>query len=114
MRIGVPRETADGEARVALVPEVVGRLTGAGHQVLVERSAGEQALIPDSAYEASGATMVGPGDPFGAQLVVKVGAPSDEEIARLTPDTVLIGFLAPLNPGGTIPAIAASGATAFA
>ncbi len=114
MRIGVPRETAGGEARVALVPEVVGKLTGAGHEVLVERSAGEGALIPDSDYEASGATLVGPGEPFGAQLVVKVAPPAEEEIARLNTETVLIGFLAPLNPGGTIPAIAASGATAFA
>ncbi len=114
MRIGVPRETATGESRVALVPEVVRRLTSGGHEVLVERGAGEGALIPDSEYEDAGANLVGPGDPFGAQVVVKVAAPSEQEIARLSSETVLIGFLAPLNPGPTIPAIAATGATAFA
>jgi len=114
MEIGVPRETTTGELRVALVPEVVRRLTAAGQTVLVERGAGEGALIPDSEYEDAGATLVGTGDPFAAAVVVKVAAPAEDEIARLTPDTVLIGFLAPLNPGGTIPAIAATGATAFA
>ena len=114
MRIGVPRETATGELRVAMVPEVVRKLTTAGHELLVERGAGEGALIADSEFEEAGATLVGAGEPFGAQLVVKVGAPSQAEISRLTGESVLIGFLAPLNPGPTVPAIAASGATAFA
>ena len=59
MRIGVPRETAAGERRVALVPEVVGKLAPAGFEVLVERGAGEAASFPDAAYEEAGARLVG-------------------------------------------------------
>ena len=55
MRIGVPRETAAGERRVALVPEVVGKLAPAGFEVLVQRGAGEAASFPDAAYEEAGA-----------------------------------------------------------
>ena len=67
---------------MALVPEVVRKLTGAGHEVLVERGAGEGALIPDSEYEDAGATLVGPGEPFDAQVVVKVAR---AERARRSP-----------------------------
>ena len=52
MRIGVPKETAEGERRVALVPEVVRKLAGGGHEVVVEAGAGEQALLPDALYTA--------------------------------------------------------------
>ena len=114
MRIGVPKEEEPGELRVALVPEVVRKLTGAGHEVLVERGGGDGALIPDSDYQEAGATLVDKGEPFGAEVVVKVSAPNEQEIGSLTADTVLVGFLAPLNPGNTIPAIARTGATAFA
>ena len=57
MRIGVPKETAEGERRVALVPEVVRKLTGGdgGLEVIVERGAGAGALIPDALYEEAGA-----------------------------------------------------------
>jgi NAD(P) transhydrogenase subunit alpha len=114
MKIGVPKETAAGERRVAMVPEVVGKLVKAGHEVLVERSAGEAALIPDGAFEEAGARLVGSGDPFAAEVVVKVAAPSEEEVGRLGSDTTLIGFLAPLTNGEGISAIAKTGATSFA
>lgn len=115
MQIGVPKETADGERRVALVPEVVGKLVGAGHQVLVQRGAGDGALIPDAHYEQAGARLVeSPAEALGAELVVKVAPPSAEEVAMLRADGVLIGFLAPLSAGGSIPAIAARGVTSFA
>jgi NAD(P) transhydrogenase subunit alpha len=114
MKIGVPKETAAGERRVAMVPEVVGKLTKAGHEVLVERGAGEAALIPDGAFEEAGARLVGAGDPFDADVVVKVAAPSDEEVGRLGSQTTLIGFLAPLTNGEGISAIAKTGATSFA
>jgi NAD(P) transhydrogenase subunit alpha len=55
MKIGVPKETAAGERRVALVPEVVRRLTGAGHEVIVEPGAGTAAEIPDDAFTEAGA-----------------------------------------------------------
>jgi NAD(P) transhydrogenase subunit alpha len=94
MRIGVPKETAEDERRVALVPEVVRKLAGGGHEVVVEAGAGEQALIPDALYTDAGATI---GDPYGAEVVVRVAVPSDDEVARLKSGQILIGFLAPLT-----------------
>jgi NAD(P) transhydrogenase subunit alpha len=114
MQIGVPKETAAGERRVAMVPEVVGKLTKAGHEVLVEQGAGEAALIPDPAYREAGAALVGSGDPFEAEMVVKVAAPTEEEVGRLSSQSTLIGFLAPLTNGAGIGAIAKTGATSFA
>jgi NAD(P) transhydrogenase subunit alpha len=94
MRIGVPKETADGERRVALVPDVVRKLTGAGHEVTVEAGAGEPALLPDSLYTDAGAAI---GDPYGADVIVRVAVPSEDEVARLRSGQILIGFLAPLT-----------------
>jgi NAD(P) transhydrogenase subunit alpha len=108
MRIGVPKETAEGERRVAVVPDVVRRLATAGHEVVVEPGAGAAAGVLDDDFTAAGATL---GDPWGAQVIARV-APA--EPGGLTPDHVLIGFLAPLTNGDGVKAIAASGATAFA
>jgi NAD(P) transhydrogenase subunit alpha len=115
MQIGVPKETAEGERRVALVPDVVRKLAGQDQAVLVERGAGSGALIPDEQYEQAGGQLVaGPGEAFGADVVVKVAPPNPEEVGRLDSDKVLIGFLAPLTNGETIRAIAQTGATSFA
>ena len=94
MRIGVPKETAEGERRVALVPEVVRKLAGGGHEIVVEAGAGEQALLPDALYTDAGAQI---GDPYGADVVVRVAVPSDEDVAKLRDGQILIGFLAPLT-----------------
>src|SRR5256712_1161364 len=94
MRIGVPKETAPGERRVALVPETVSRLAKSGNTVVVERGAGEASSFPDRLYADAGAAI---GDPYAAELVVKVQKPSDDELARLREDTVLIAFLQPLT-----------------
>ena len=116
MKIGVPKETADGERRVALVPEVITRLSGdGGQQVIVERGAGAGALIPDEAFADAGAELVDdPSQTLRADLVVKVAAPNEAEIAQLGSETVLIGFLGPLTNGEGIKAIARTGATSFA
>jgi NAD(P) transhydrogenase subunit alpha len=122
MQIGVPKETADGERRVALVPDVVRKLTAAAgdqdaaqNEVIVERGAGDGALIPDSQYEEAGAKLApGPDEIYGAQMVVKVAPPSPDEIARLSEGAVLIGFLQPLTNADGIRAIAQTGATSFA
>jgi H+-translocating NAD(P) transhydrogenase subunit alpha len=116
MKIGVPKETADGERRVALVPEVIKRLSGdGGQQVIVERGAGAGALIPDEAFADAGAELVDdPSQTLGADLVVKVAAPNEAEIAQLRSETVLIGFLGPLTNAEGIKAIAQTGATSFA
>src|SRR5207247_8327230 len=89
MRIGVVRETAPGERRVALVPETVGRLAKSGNEVIVERGAGEASSFPDRMYTEAGGTI---GDAWDAELVLKVAKPSDEELARLRQGAVLIAF----------------------
>src|SRR6266550_102917 len=94
MRIGVVRETAPGERRVALVPETVGRLAKSGNEVIVERGAGEASSFPDRMYTEAGGTI---GDAWDAELVLKVAKPSDEELARLRQGAVLIAFLSPLT-----------------
>ncbi len=114
MKIGVPKETAEGERRVALVPDAVRKLSQQGLEVLVQRGAGEGALIADSQFEQAGATLADEHEAFSAQIVVKVAPPSPEQIARLGGDSVLIGFLAPLAGGETVRAIAQTGATSFA
>jgi NAD(P) transhydrogenase subunit alpha len=114
MKIGVPTETAGGERRVALVPEVVRKLSGQGHEVLVERGAGAGALIPDEAFEEAGGKLSDAAAVWGADVVVKVAPPSAQETARLGSEQVLIGFLAPLTNGEGVRALAASGVTSFA
>jgi NAD(P) transhydrogenase subunit alpha len=116
MRIGVPKETAEGERRVALVPEVIGRLLGSESiQVLIERGAGAGAVIPDEAYAEAGARVVDDAaEALGADVVLKVAPPSAEEIARLGSSTVLLGFLAPLTNSVGVRALADAGVTSFA
>jgi NAD(P) transhydrogenase subunit alpha len=115
MKIGVPKETAEGENRVALVPEVVRKLTGQEHEVIVERGAGAGALLPDEQFEEAGAVMTEDAAAiYEADVVVKVAAPNDEETGRLKSDSVLIAFLGPLTNGDGIRAIAQTGATSFA
>jgi NAD(P) transhydrogenase subunit alpha len=102
---------------VALVPEVVRKLTGGdgGLEVVVERGAAASALIPDAHYEEAGARMVDDaGAAYDADVVVKVAPPSPDEIGRLRSDSVLIGFLQPLTAGEAVRAIAQTGATSFA
>ena len=115
MRVGVPKETAQREKRVALVPEVVRKLTQGDHEVLVEAGAGQAALIPDALFEEAGARIVADTDDvWGADVVVKVAPPSPEEIGRLGSRSVLIGFLSPLTAPDTVRALADAGVTAFA
>jgi H+-translocating NAD(P) transhydrogenase subunit alpha len=111
VRIGVPRETRDRETRVAATPATVIGLTNLGWSVTVEPGAGERASFPDDAYRDAGAEL---GDPWGADVVAKVAAPSEAETANLSAESVLVGFLAPLTNGPGIAAIARTGATAFA
>jgi H+-translocating NAD(P) transhydrogenase subunit alpha len=122
MKIGVPKETAEGERRVALVPEVVRKLSaglsgdaGSAVDVLVQRGAGEGALIPDAAFEDAGAQLVQEAAAaLETDVVVKVAAPTAEETAHLGPGSVLIAFLGPLTNGEGVRAIAQTGATSFA
>ncbi|HEY2317463.1 MAG TPA: Re/Si-specific NAD(P)(+) transhydrogenase subunit alpha [Solirubrobacteraceae bacterium] len=115
MRIGLPRETTEGERRVALVPDTVRKLTGQGHEVVVELGAGAGALLADSQYEEAGARVVAdPAAVYECDVVVKVAPPTTEEIGHLRPAAVLIGFLAPLSNAEGVRAVARTGATSFA
>jgi proton-translocating NAD(P)+ transhydrogenase subunit alpha len=111
MRVGIPRETTQGERRVALVPDTVGKLAAGGFDLVVETGAGAAASFPDEAYTDAGATV---GDPWSADGVVKVRKPSAEELGRLRDGQLLIGFLEPLSDPAGIEALAGRGATAFA
>src|SRR5262245_9706990 len=111
MRIGVPRETAEGERRVALVPEVDAKLVEAGHEIVVEGGAGSSASFADDAFTEAGATI---GNPWDADAVVKVQKPTAEEAAKLHSGAVLIGFLQPLTDKEGIDRLAAQGVVAFA
>jgi proton-translocating NAD(P)+ transhydrogenase subunit alpha len=111
MNVSVPKETAAGERRVALVPEVVDRLAKSGIEVVVEAGAGAGAHQPDSAYESAGATI---GDGYSGDVVAKVAPPSTEEIGRLRRGGVLVGFLQPLTAADTVRALADAEVTSFA
>ncbi|MFC0452292.1 NAD(P) transhydrogenase subunit alpha [Rhodococcus jostii] len=110
-RVGVVRERNDGERRVALVPKIVASLTGKGVNVVIESGAGLGALIPDKLYTDAGATV---GDPWSADVVVKVAPPSDAEIGKLSTGQTLIGFCAPHNADNKIEVLKSAGVRAFA
>jgi NAD(P) transhydrogenase subunit alpha len=115
MRIGVRKETAADEHRVALVPEVVGKLKAKGLDVLVEAGAGAGALLPDDAFAEAGAELTGDiGQIWASDVVLAISPPDAEAIGRLGSGSILIGFLAPLSSPETTRALAAAGATAFA
>ncbi len=115
MRVAVPREAAPGERRVALVPESIGRLTGAGFEIAVERGAGAAAGFTDEAYAEAGATLAeGAALYEGADAVVRVAKPSADEVAELKDGIVLIGFLTPLTDPEGVGRLTARGVVGFA
>jgi alanine dehydrogenase len=102
MRIGVPKERAPGETRVALAPHAVHELSRAGHRVLVESGAGEASSIADARYEEAGAQVVAQARRVyeDSEIVVKVYGPVEEEYGYLREGLVLLAFLSlPINPG---------------
>ncbi|WP_423360012.1 Re/Si-specific NAD(P)(+) transhydrogenase subunit alpha [Pseudomonas citronellolis] len=113
MQIGVPLETHAGETRVAATAETIKKLVGQGHQVIVQSGAGINACQPDSAFEAAGAKIGSAADALGAELVLKVVAPSAEELAQMKSGAVLIGMLNPFD-SDNIARMAERGITAFA
>jgi H+-translocating NAD(P) transhydrogenase subunit alpha len=114
MRIGVPKETVEGERRVALVPDGVTKLAAAGAETLVERGAGEAAGFLDAAYEEAGAKLVSREDLYAqADLVVKVQRPSSDEVALLREGQVLVALLQPLVETELVRALAARGVVSF-
>ena len=114
MKLAVPREAAAQEARVALVPETVGRLVKAGVCVTVQSGAGEAASFPDERYTEAGATMTqAQAVCDGADLLVTVGRPHPDHLARLAPGAIVLGLLAPLGDAPYVQTLASHGITAL-
>ena len=111
MRIAVPRESSRGETRVAATPATVKLLIGLGYEVTVESGAGELSSFSDDAYTEAGAEI---GDPWGADIVFKVNAPSDEELDRLRDGATIVGLLAPALNADLVEKLAAKPITALA
>src|SRR5437667_4648411 len=114
MRIGVPKETAANERRVALTPDVAGRLVKAGLSVVVEREAGEAASFGDDAYGAAGATPVATAaEAFGSDIVLKVQPPSVQEARLCREGSALIALFQPAAERESVSQLAARRVTAF-
>src|SRR4029077_1960085 len=115
MKIGVPKETAANERRVALVPDTVGRLVKTGLEVAVEQGAGAAAAFPDDAYRAAGAGLVAtPADVFGRNdVILKVQPPSTAEVGLCREGAVLVAVFQPAAERDVVAALAARKVTAF-
>ena len=116
MKIGVPKETAEGESRVALVPDVVRSLKKSNEKVdvLIESGAGEAAGHPDAHYADAGAEIAAPDAIWAADVVLRVGVPGEDEVGRLRAGQTYISHLNPWVDAVTNKALAAAGVTAFA
>jgi len=113
MLIGVPAETTAGETRVAVTPETAKKIIAQGHTVKVQAGAGLAASITDAAFEAAGAHITDAAGALGAELVLKVRAPSAAELSHMKTGSALVGMLNPFDAAG-LQHIAAAGLTSFA
>jgi len=99
MIIGIPRESQTGETRVAATPQTVGQLIKLGYHVVVESKAGDASSFTDSAYTEAGAEIGSREQALGADIVLKINAPADDEIAALRDGATLVSLISPaLNP----------------
>ena len=113
MKVGVARETAAGERRVALVPEALGKLQAAGLEVLVEAGAGAGAMIPDHAFSDAGAAIVATDELYAqSDVILRVQKPSWAEVSRLRGGQTVVGLLAPLLDPALMQTLADAGVTA--
>ncbi|MFF7674003.1 Re/Si-specific NAD(P)(+) transhydrogenase subunit alpha [Actinacidiphila glaucinigra] len=110
-QIGVVTESTAGETRVAATPDSVRRLLGLGYEVVVEPEAGAASGFPDEAYAEAGARI---GDAWQADVVLKVNAPSHEEIGKLREGATLIGLIAPAHSPELVEELAARPITVLA
>jgi len=114
MKVGVAKETAPGERRVALVPEQLGKLKAAGLDILVEQGAGAGSSIPDAAYADAGATIVSTVDLYGqSDAILRVQKPTASEISVMKSGQAVLGLLQPLIDPQTAKALADHGVTAI-
>lgn len=115
MKIGIPREGREYERRVAASADTVKRYKSLGLEPVVERGAGAGAAIPDQAFADAGATLADdPAEAWGAEIVLKVQRPTEEEMGRLREGQILIGMLDPYPNREQVEAYAGKGVSAFA
>lgn len=114
MRIGIPRESRPGETLVAATAKTAGRLAALGYDVVVEQGAGAAADQPDVAFTEAGIAVGTADDVWSSDIVVKVNAPTDEEIARLLPGATVVSLMAPARSPELVERLAAQGVTALA
>jgi NAD(P) transhydrogenase subunit alpha len=114
MHVGIPKEIREHERRVAATPETVKRLTGQGHEVVVEAGAGWGAAMTDDAYKEAGAGIGDKNAAFGADLVLKVAPPTDDEVGLFKEGAVLIGMLNPYQNRELVQKLADQKVTTFA
>lgn len=114
MRIGVPKESRPGETRVAATPKTVSQMVGLGYEVVVEAGAGARASFSDTAYQEVGAAVASPDEVWPSDVILKVNAPSDEEISRLRPGAILASLLAPALSPHLVERLTTQGVTALA
>ena len=114
--IAVPKEKAEGERRVAIVPEVVQKLTRAGHEIRIETGAGAGAFYPDDLFTAAGAKVVsGRAELFqDARVVLSVQPPAPDDIDQLAEGSIVIGFMNPSRNPESINRMCDRKVTAFA
>ena len=113
MRVAVPTEIRTGEKRVALVPDIINKLTRLGLEVSIQSGAGLNAQASDAAYEAAGATIVSGDVLKGADVVLSVSPLRPAQIATLKKGAITISFLSPMTAQDSIDAALAAGITAF-
>lgn len=114
MKIGVVKERAPNERRVALVPEALGKLTSAGAEVLVEEGAGQAGMLPDAVYAEAGARVVSTAELYAeADVILRVQRPAADELKQLRKGVVVIGLLQPLIEPGLMKQLAQAGVTAI-
>ena len=114
MRIGVPKETRPGETRAAATPKTVAQLTALGYDVRVESGAGGLSSFADGAYVEAGAVIGSTEEVWGSDIIVKINAPSDPEIAQLRQGAMLASLLAPALAPELLDKLSAQGVTALA
>jgi NAD(P) transhydrogenase alpha subunit len=112
--IGIPRESRARETRVAATPATVPKLLRLGYEVVVESGAGEGSSFPDDAYVEAGARLGSAADAWGADVVLRVNPPTDDEIAALRDGATMVGLLAPALDPDLVAAIARRPVTALA
>ena len=108
------KESKPGETRVAATPKTVGQLIGLGYEVVIEAGAGTRANFSDAAYKDAGAPVVDDHEAWSSDIVLKINAPTDEEVGRLRPGAILASLLAPALEPDLVERLTAQGVTALA